>query len=85
MSISELLSTTIHVIGRQIPVGLSGEIISRSQIGREFIWPETDPRLQWQPQRVYGSDDESRVRCLSISPHFDMDKFLEKTKALDLP
>ncbi|WP_157659158.1 L-tyrosine/L-tryptophan isonitrile synthase family protein [Thauera butanivorans] len=82
---SEPLSVPASAANQQLPVGLSGEIISRSQIGHEFVWPKNDPRSQWQPQRTYGPSDDARIRRLSISPHFDMDAFLERTKTLDLP
>lgn len=85
MLMSESLSVSARAVNHQLPVGLSGEIISRSQIGHEFVWPKSDPRSQWQPQRVYGPDDHARIRHLSISPHFNMEAFLERTKSLDLP
>ena len=78
-------SAAIPSTNQQLPVGLSGEIISRSQIGQEFVWPKNDPRSQWQAQRTYEASDDSRIRHLSVSPHFDMATFLEKTKTLDLP
>ena len=78
-------SAAIPSTNQQVPVGLSGEIISRSQIGQEFVWPKNDPRSQWQAQRTYEASDDSRIRHLSVSPHFDMGMFLEKTKTLDLP
>ncbi len=81
----ESLYESVSVANQQLPVGLSGEIISRSQIGKEFIWPKEDPRSQWQPQRIYESADDARIRHLSVSPHFDMEVFLERTKTLDLP
>lgn len=81
----ESLYESVSVVKQKLPVGLSGEIISRSQIGKEFIWPKEDPRSQWQPQRIYGSADDARIRQLSVSPHFDMEAFLERTKTLDLP
>ena len=64
-------------------IGLSGEIISRSQIECEFIWPEDDPRVQAQEVRIFN--DEARVMQLSDSQHFDLAVFLEKTKHLDTP
>ncbi|WP_353171230.1 L-tyrosine/L-tryptophan isonitrile synthase family protein [Acinetobacter rudis] len=67
------------------PIALSGEIISRSQIEHEFIWPKDDPRIQWQPHRTYQQEDDIHIRNLSISSHFNIDKFLEQTKELDLP
>lgn len=85
MLMSAPLSAPVPTANQQLPVGLSGEIISRSQIGHEFVWPKNDPRSQWQPQRTYGPSDDTRIRRLSISQHFDMDAFLERTKALDLP
>lgn len=85
MLMSESLSVSAHAVNYQLPVGLSGEIISRSQIGHEFVWPKSDSRSQWQPQRVYGPDDHARIRHLGISPHFNMEAFLERTKSLDLP
>lgn len=69
----------------QVIVGLSGEIISRSQIGHEFVWPKRDPRAEWQPVRTYVASDHARIKLLSVSHHFDMDAFLEKTKHLDVP
>lgn len=71
----ESLYESVSVVKQKLPVGLSGEIISRSQIGKEFIWPKEDPRSQWQPQRIYGSADDARIRQLSVSPHFDMEVF----------
>lgn len=85
MSMSEPLSAPVSAAYQQLPVGLSGEIISRSQIGQEFVWPKSDPRSQWQPQRTYGPSDDARIRHLGISPHFDMDAFLERTQTFDLP
>lgn len=85
MWMSEPPSAPVSAANEQLPVGLSGEIISRSQIGQEFVWPKSDPRSQWQPQRTYDPSDDARIRRLGISPHFDMDAFLERTKTLDLP
>lgn len=84
MLISDSLSASLPTPIRQVPVELSGEIISRSQIGSDFIWPKLDPRSQWQPIRSYEAGDDVRVRHLSSSTHFDMSAFLEKTKHLDL-
>ncbi|OIQ98618.1 pyoverdine/dityrosine biosynthesis protein [mine drainage metagenome] len=85
MLMSASLSAPVPAANQQLSVGLSGEIISRSQIGHEFVWSKSDPRSQWQPQRIYGPGDNARIRRLSISQHFDVDAFLERTKALDLP
>ncbi|NMG68704.1 hypothetical protein [Parazoarcus communis] len=85
MWMSEPPSAPVSAANEQLPVGLSGEIISRSQIGQEFVWPKSDPRSQWQPQRTYDPSDDARIRRLGISPHFDMDAFLQRTKTLDLP
>lgn len=85
MLMSEPLYSPAPTANQQFPVGLNGEIISRSQIGKEFVWPKNDPRSELQPQRTYGRSDDARIRGLSISQHFDMDAFLERTKALDLP
>lgn len=68
-----------------LPVGLSGEIISRSQIGQEFVWPAQDPRQQIQPTRTYGPGDEVLMRELAVSPHFDREEFLERTAAMETP
>jgi len=62
-------------------VTLSGEIISRSQIGRGFLWPKNDPRLEWQPVRTYEVKDWERVTRLGVSAHFCMDGFLDKDEA----
>lgn len=67
------------------PAALNGEVISRSQIGHEFIWPKQDPRSQWQPSRTYEFSDDSRIRDLGRSPHFNLNTFLEKSQTLDLP
>jgi len=71
-------------INKEVPIGLSGEIISKSQIAREFSWPKSDPRTEWQPTRTLVANDEARARLLSISPHFNLLTFLERTKNLDL-
>ncbi|WP_036564990.1 hypothetical protein [Oceanospirillum beijerinckii] len=78
-------SAAIPSTNQQLPVGLSGEIISRSQIGQEFVWPKNDPRSQWQAQRTYEASDDSRIRHLSVSPHFDMAMLLENPLSHDLP
>ena len=67
------------------PVGLSGEIISHSHIGQEFAWPPEDPRQARQTQREYTARDAERVAAASLSPHFDLAVFLEKTRQLDTP
>lgn len=84
------MSLSIHTEQSKIKnhlklIALSGEIISRSQIEHEFIWPKDDPRIQWQPHRTYQQEDDIHIRNLSISSHFNIDKFLEQTKELDLP
>ena len=77
-----LSSNQNHPAG--IAVGLSGEIISQSEIESGFIWPALDPRSEWQPTRIIESGDYSKAKLLSQSPHFSLDAFLEKTKELDV-
>jgi len=85
MLMSDPLSISAPAAGLKLPAGLKDEIISRSQIGHEFVWPKSDPRTQWQPQRTYEASDDARIRHLSASCHFDIASFLERTKTLDLP
>ena len=54
-------------------------------VGQEVVSPKSDPRSQWQPQRSYGPGDDARSRHLGISPHFDMEAFVERTQTLGLP
>lgn len=80
----EISAITISnpAVHQHMTVGLSGEIISRSQIGHEFVWPEDDPRLLLQQTRTYDAEDDARVMQASESHHFDIATFLEKTKNL---
>lgn|GEM_PF-1747931 len=76
------ITVSNSAIRQHMAVGLSGEIISRSQIGHEFSWPEDDPRLFCQQTRTYNAEDDVRVMQASTSYHFNMADFLEKTKNL---
>lgn len=81
-----LINSQISVYGgsnSKTPIGLSGEIISQSQIEKEFLWPDSDPRSKWQPIRNLSADDETRTKLLGVSPHFNLQKFLERTKTFD--
>lgn len=61
---------------------INGEIITRSSIPADFIWPEGDPRYAQQATRLLQPGDSSLIFAASQSPHFDTEAFKHQTRTL---